>query len=90
MTFLNDRPTKLLIRASKKSLRDIPLTKLGKGIYNSKICTTKMVTKFMESGLVYIEKKGNMSIVRITNKGRDLCKDLFDLRVKYGDSIVYY
>jgi len=88
MTFLNDRPTKLLIRVSKKTLRDIPLTKLGMGIYNSKICTTKVISRFMECGLVYIEKKGNMSLVKITKKGKDLCKDLFDLREKYGDGIV--
>lgn len=88
MTFLNDRPAKLLIRISKKTQRDVPLTKLGKGIYKSNICTASVVNEFMASGLVYIEKKGNMSIVRITSKGKDLCKDLFDLRFKYGEGII--
>jgi len=89
MVFLIDTASRLLIRISKRNGRRIPITKIGKGIFLTSKQTQVVLNKLAEHGFVVFKGIDNMKIVELTSKGNCMCKDLFNLREKWGDDIVY-
>jgi DNA-binding MarR family transcriptional regulator len=90
MVFIRDQPARLLIRISKQTNRQIPVSKIGKGIYLSSRSTVEAVTRFTAMNLVKIEKKGRLILTKITPKGQVLCKNLFELKENFGEGIICY
>ena len=90
MVFIRDQPAKLLIRISKQGRNEIPISRLGKGIYFSSKSTVETVSKFIEIGLVTVEKKGKMSLTKLTKKGLLLCKNFYEMKEFFGEGIICY
>ena len=90
MVLIRDQPAKLLIRISKQGNRVIPMCRLGKGIYYSHKSTVETIGKFVKANLVTLEKTDKIVLVRLTKKGLDMCKILYNLRNDFGEEVICY
>jgi hypothetical protein len=90
MVFIRDQPAKLLIRISKQGNKVIPMSRLGKGIYYSNKSTVETIGKFVTAGLVTLEKKGKIVLVKLNKRGLEMCKILFDIKTNFGEEVICY